>query len=487
MSGTALGYLETMDVVDLDSNGDSGVGGYSRLLAIRKHSILKLGRNGKECDLVVENPAISSVHCIFWAILFDEESTPMCYVKDCSLNGTYLNGLMLKKNTAYLLQDGDIVELCRGNGMFKFINELQSVNDKLLQQLGFEDKVDQWQVTPKVIGNGTFGHVLIAYKDSQDENANNKWSPENYAVKIIKLKPNKLDKEAKILLKLSHPNIIKVHHTYCDLRDNLYIFQDLIPGGDLFSYLAKSDCLTSVSETESLIIVYQILNALEYLHDRGIVHRDLKLDNILLCSPEPCTRIVLADFGIAKDLSTAKTRMHTVVGTPEYCAPEVGFRASRKAYQSFSRAATLEQKGYDSKCDLWSLGVITHIMLTGISPFYGDGTERSIIQNAKVGKLNFNAKQWDVVADTAKDFVRKLLEVDVTKRLDCSRSLKHPWISKHNDQLKKIYSKKILNSMEAEVSESDGFEKKSEWKRKLPKCIILDQTAPNKKRQRTNI
>lgn len=275
------------------------------------------------------------------------------------------------------------------------------------------------------------------------------------------------------------------------MRDNLYIFQDLIPGGDLFSYLAKGDCLTSISETESLIIVYQILHALKYLHDQGIVHRDLKLDNILLCAPEPCTRIVLADFGIAKDLSTAKARMHTVVGTPEYCAPEVGFKANRKAYQCFSRAATLEQNGYDSKCDLWSLGVITHIMLTGISPFYGDGTERCIIQNAKVGKLNFTAKQWDTVADSAKGFVRKLLEIDVTKRLDSNQSLHHPWISKHKEQLQKIYAKKILNITE-EASKHDSTllnspECSSEWKRKLPKSVVMDHSVPKKKKQRTGI
>ncbi|SJM84265.1 probable Meiosis-specific serine/threonine-protein kinase MEK1 [Zygosaccharomyces bailii] len=487
MLGAPLGYLETIDVIDLDAADHGRVGGYSKILTIRKHSILKIGRNEKECDVVLDDPAISSVHCIFWAILFDEESMPMCYVKDCSLNGIFLNGLLLKKNKAYLLQHGDVIELCRQSGTFRFSNKAQRVNEKLLQQLDFQEKVNQWQVTPKVIGNGTFGHVLVAYKNNEDENETSKWSPENYAVKIIKLKPNKLDKEARILLRLNHPNIIKVHHTYCDLRDNLYIFQDLIPGGDLFSYLAKGDCLTSVSETESLIIVYQILNALKYLHDQGIVHRDLKLDNILLTSPEPCTRIVLADFGIAKDLTTAKARMHTVVGTPEYCAPEVGFRASRKAYQSFSRAATLEQKGYDSKCDLWSLGVIAHIMLTGISPFYGDGTERSIIQNAKLGKLNFKAKQWNVVAATAKDFVRRLLEVDVVKRLDSRQSLNHPWVAKHRDQLRKIYSKKILSDTNKVDSEVTDLQKKSEWKRKLPKCIVLDQTTNNKKRQKTNI
>lgn len=283
------------------------------------------------------------------------------------------------------------------------------------------------------------------------------------------------------------PNIIKVHHTYCDIKDNLYIFQDLIPGGDLFSYLAKGDCLTSIPETESLLIVYQILHALKYLHDQGIVHRDLKLDNILLCSPEPCTRIVLADFGIAKDLSTAKARMHTVVGTPEYCAPEVGFKADRKAYQSFSRAATLEQKGYDSKCDLWSLGVIAHIMLTGISPFYGDGTERSIIQNSKIGKLNFTARQWNSVADTAKNFVRKLLEVDVNKRLNSNQSLSHPWIAKHHNQLEKIYFKRILNVNGKSTLDCGSASKELEWKRKLPRSVVIDHTLPNKKKRKAEI
>lgn len=252
----------------------------------------------------------------------------------------------------------------------------------------------------------------------------------------------------------------------------------------MFSYLAKTDCLSPITETESLIIVYQILQALKYLHKQGIVHRDLKLDNILLSSPEPCTKIVLADFGIATDLSSTRTRMHTVVGTPEYCAPEVGFKANRTVYKNFSRAATLEQQktGYDAKCDLWSLGVITHIMLTGISPFYGDGSESSIIKNAKLGKLSFDAKQWSVVSDNAKGFVRSLLEINVNKRMDSGSSLNHLWIAKHRGQLEKIYRKKILGETEALFEWVDKPEIVDQWKRKLPKSVVLTPTGSRKKK-----
>lgn len=258
----------------------------------------------------------------------------------------------------------------------------------------------------------------------------------------------------------------------------MYIFEDLICGGDLFSYLAKTDCLSAISETESLIIVYQILQALKFLHSNGIVHRDLKLDNILLCSPEPCSKVVLADFGIAKDISNNRTRMYTVVGTPEYCAPEVGFKVNRNAYREFSRTATLEFDGYDSKCDLWSLGVITHIMLTGISPFYGDGTEACIINNVKLGKINFDARQWNNISDTAKIFVRKLLEVNVKKRPNVHQSLSNIWITKHRGQLEKIYYKKILGEDTFSPTMKLG---NNTWKRNFPKSVMLSPKIQKKK------
>lgn len=444
MSKYVLGYLEVQqNTTDQDTTLTEGNSTnpycYPHRFQILRHSILKLGRYSKQCSIFLSSPNISSIHCIFYGILFDDTTFPLCYVRDCSLNGTYLNNIRLTKNDPYLLQANDLIDfkIQNDNLVLKFIPiENNKINTISLTTLGFRKYVDEWVITPHIIGTGTFGHVLVTHK---------KDSIQHYAVKIVKMKPNKLDKEAQILLNLNHPNIIKIHFTFQDMNlRNLYIFQDLISGGDLFSYLARGTCLTPLPETEALFTIYQILIALQYLHSQNIVHRDLKLDNILMVSPEPYSKIVLADFGIARINKNIRDRMLTVVGTPEYCAPEVGFRANRKIYNKFSRAATLEQRkdGYNQKCDIWSLGVITHIILTGISPFYGDGTEISIIENAKNGLLNFNVKQWDNCSLNSKDFVSLLLRVNVNIRLNANQALKHIWISKHETTLKMLYKKK---------------------------------------------
>ncbi|CAR22346.1 serine/threonine protein kinase MEK1 [Lachancea thermotolerans CBS 6340] len=469
LRGQVLGVLEPLPVYrNQDVNENFAA------VPIFKNKLVKIGRNSRECDIIFPHPSISSIHCMFWAIRFDDDSVPMHYVKDCSLNGISINGLLLKRGQTCLLEDEDVIAIPNACE-YRFQAKIKMLTSDLIEQLGFQVNVENWRLTSKVVGSGTFGHVLVANEKAEPT----RHQPRSYAVKIIKMKPNRLDKEAKILLRLDHPNVIKVHMTFSDDRNHLYIFQDLITGGDLFSYLAKTDCLSPIPETEALVIIFQILHALKYLHSQGVVHRDLKLDNILLCTPEPCTRIVLADFGIAKDLSTKHSRMHTVVGTPEYCAPEVGFKADRAAYKEFSRAATMEQHGYDAKCDLWSLGVIAHIMLTGISPFYGDGSEASIICNAKIGNLDMSTKQWTKVSEHAKSFVRSLLETNVTKRLDSSRSFQHPWIAKHKGHLEKIYQKKIIPDSEPRQS----FEE-TNWKRKLPKSVKLSPTSVMNKKAR---
>ena len=142
------------------------------------------------------------------------------------------------------------------------------------------------------------------------------------------LKVNKLVKECQVLKDLDHPNVVRLEKAFWT-SNTIYIFQELLPGGDLFSYIESK--AGPLEEAEASIIVLQIVKALDFLHSRDIVHRDLKPDNILLSSNAPNARVVLSDFGHARQLPKTKfqaserpakrRRMTSIVGTFEYCAP----------------------------------------------------------------------------------------------------------------------------------------------------------------------
>ena len=134
---------------------------------ITKNKLIKFGRSERGCELVFGHPSGSSIHCIFWAIRFDDDSVPMFYVKDCSLNGTLVNGLSLKRGQTCLLEDEDIVTIPNACA-FRFTAKIKLLTSDLIDQLGFQVDVDNWHITPKVVGSGTFGHVVVAHekKDS---------------------------------------------------------------------------------------------------------------------------------------------------------------------------------------------------------------------------------------------------------------------------------------------------------------------------------
>lgn len=172
-----------------------------------------------------------------------------------------------------------------------------------------------------------------------------------------------------------------------------------------------------MSERDAAFIIRQILGAISYCHLRGVVHRDLKPENVLISSvlPDGKLTIKIIDFGAALFVSPDETISETL-GTPYYIAPEVLLG------------------DYNEKCDIWSIGVILYILLSGTPPFNGV-TDSDIMNAVKKGTFNFKSnivlnsieKIWESISDSAKDLIRKMLEYDPKKRISAADAYNHKW------------------------------------------------------------
>ncbi|KAJ3086791.1 hypothetical protein HK102_012458 [Quaeritorhiza haematococci] len=164
------------------------------------------------------------------------------------------------------------------------------------------------------------------------------------------------------------------------------------------------------TEEESRKVMFQLLRALKYLHDRGISHRE----NILLVSKDANDlRIKISDFGLAK-LVGEESFMRTICGTPNYVAPEV--------------LSQQRLKGYTKAVDMWSTGVILYICLCGYPPFSEELAPPSMMEQIKKGKYQFQSPWWDGISKEAKDLIQRLLTVDPQKRYTADQALNHPWM-----------------------------------------------------------
>jgi len=249
------------------------------------------------------------------------------------------------------------------------------------------------------LGRGGFSVVVRATK---------KDTKEVYAVKIIEKNQSEeelqlLQREIDILKKLHHQNIISLKDVF-DEKDKIYLVMELVQGGELFDQIVTRG---TYSESDAANIVRQILDAVSYMHDNGIAHRDLKPEN-LLCSGDEYNTIKVTDFGLSKDFSTASLR--TSCGTPDYVAPEV-----------------LKGQPYDNTVDIWSIGVITYILLCGFPPFYGN-TDQQIFEKILRVEYDFPSPDWDHISVEAKEFIKCILVPEPSKRPSALEALEKDWI-----------------------------------------------------------
>jgi serine/threonine protein kinase len=189
----------------------------------------------------------------------------------------------------------------------------------------------------------------------------------------------------------------------------VYLVTDLALGGELFDRICRKG---SYYESDAADLIRATLSAVAYLHDHGIVHRDLKPENLLFRTPEDNADLLIADFGLSRIMDEEQFHvLTTTCGTPGYMAPEI-----------------FKKSGHGKPVDVWAIGVITYFLLCGYTPFDRDSNLEEM-QAILVADYSFTPLEyWRGVSLTARQFIKRCLTIDPTKRMTAHEALSHAWI-----------------------------------------------------------
>lgn len=216
-------------------------------------------------------------------------------------------------------------------------------------------------------------------------------------------------KEIQILKMLDHPNIIKCFEIFEDDR-KFYIATEYCSGGDLFGEIVK---MQSFNEAQVAKIIFQILSALSYCHEKSVIHRDLKPENILILENKSGIHLKIADFG-SSCIYEEEVKITGCFGSSYYLAPEVFFSS------------------YDEKCDIWSVGIIMYILLTGNPPYVGLDNA-SIITEIRKAPFRITPDLVEGLSSESVSLMRELLCLDPSIRISASLAIQHPWIEHYRN------------------------------------------------------
>ncbi|KAI0530551.1 hypothetical protein KFK09_000095 [Dendrobium nobile] len=276
----------------------------------------------------------------------------------------------------------------------------------------------------KLLGHGQFGYTFVATDRANGDRVAVKRIEK--AKMVLPIAVEDVKREVKILQALKgHENVVHFYNAFED--DNfVYIVMELCEGGELLDrILGKKD--SRYTEKDAAVVVRQMLKVAAECHLHGLVHRDMKPENFLFKSTKDDSPLKATDFGLS-DFIKPEKRFHDIVGSAYYVAPEVLKRKS----------------GPES--DVWSIGVITYILLCGRRPFW-DKTEDGIFREVLKNKPDFKRKPWPSISTSAKAFVQMLLVKDPRARLTAAQALSHPWVREGGDAKEIPLDISVLSNM----------------------------------------
>ncbi|KZS95789.1 kinase-like protein [Sistotremastrum niveocremeum HHB9708] len=448
-------------------------GGQRETLVLSLNMPIIIGR-GRQCSYVIKDPTVSTIHCKIYAVP-SSTGEMLISCQDVSTNGILLNGHKIRKSSVFLLE-GDVFEIPASQSFTCHILKVPlrpkahlfdptppvkpAHKVALIPFLDFltslAQVVGKYKIQSHCLGTGSFASVFLAidsenYRQVACKTLNIRPHPKQSAPEAEK---KKVLKEANLLKSLCHPNINKVLEVAYE-DSWIHIFLDLATGGDLFTYITTGGHKDfRLLEGEAKWITYQLMKGLDYLHDLNVSHRGAILvqpENVLLCAPGPYPRVIIADFGLARQKAWQAT--FNAVGTVPYMSPE-----------AILALANPKSKYVGMPADCWSLGCCVYTMLAGAHPFDHDETSMDPqadwayshpdlsqvsvtsdnIVKARImkGNMDFTTKIWNTLPD-ARELTQALLISDCDKRMTIKGSLKSKWITIDVEELEKWYKTRV--------------------------------------------
>jgi len=378
-------------------------------------------KSGSHKILSIEGPIVkyipenNNIYTI-WMVLIDQD---IYYYRDETKKELqkyhHLSGCFIKENGEALLLGSKFYSFsiifsnktrtyyCRDR------DNAKEWSKQLRSSIGYQNFFEFYEMIDD-LGQGSFGLVKLGIVSK---------TKEKVAIKILKkskMKEKELEQmrlEIDILKISKHPNIV----SFLDHFENseyIFIVMEYIKHGSLKDFLKNQKPLSKLNEIIICKIIYQVASGIRYLHDYCIIHRDIKPDNIMVASVEDEIIVKIADFGLSKILAPHE-KTSEGYGTLTYIAPEI-----------------LKNIPYNTSVDIWSLGVLTYVLISKSLPFYDEfQNAKRLVQKIINGKVEFSSIVWNTKSNQLKDFISLCLEKDEKKRLNIDQVLKHNWFKLH--------------------------------------------------------